>query len=77
MAPKAAAGAPKAKAPKAAPAHPKYAVMVAEAISELKERTGSSRQVNECCADAKLVTQLLSALFLLHSLFMFDGNLPC
>jgi hypothetical protein len=40
MAPKAASG----KAKKAA-THPKYSVMVAEAIKELKEHTGSSRQV--------------------------------
>ena len=36
MAPKAAA------APKEPPAHPKYEVMIADAISSLKDRTGSS-----------------------------------
>merc|ERR1711892_1597829 len=39
------APAPKVKkAPKAPAAHPKYSVMIAAAITELKDRTGSSRQ---------------------------------
>merc|ERR1712129_322247 len=39
------AEAPKAKkAPKAPAAHPKYSVMIATAITTLKDRTGSSRQ---------------------------------
>merc|ERR1712204_167262 len=32
------------KAPKAPAAHPKYSVMIATAITTLKDRTGSSRQ---------------------------------
>merc|ERR1712106_823509 len=39
------APAPKVKkAPKAPAAHPKYSVMIAAAITDLKDRTGSSRQ---------------------------------
>ena len=39
------APAPKVKkAPKAPAAHPKYSVMIAAAITTLKDRTGSSRQ---------------------------------
>merc|ERR1712123_209869 len=36
--------APAPKAPKAPAAHPKYSVMIATAITTLKDRTGSSRQ---------------------------------
>merc|ERR1711935_777305 len=38
------AAAPAKKAPKAPAAHPKYSVMIATAITTLKDRTGSSRQ---------------------------------
>merc|ERR1712021_94597 len=38
------AAAPAKKAPKAPAAHPKYSVMIAAAITALKDRTGSSRQ---------------------------------
>merc|ERR1712106_1086566 len=51
------AEAPKAKkAPKAPAAHPKYSVMIATAITTLKDRTGSSRQaiLKHICANNKV-----------------------
>ena len=55
----AAAAAPKAKKatkPKAPAAHPKYSVMIAAAITALKDRTGSSRQaiLKYICANYKV-----------------------
>ena len=46
----------KAKAPKAPAAHPKYSVMIAAAITALKDRTGSSRQaiLKHICANNKV-----------------------
>merc|ERR1712137_126897 len=55
-----AAAAPKAKKaaakPKAPAAHPKYSVMIAAAITALKDRTGSSRQaiLKYICANYKV-----------------------
>merc|ERR1712102_191253 len=54
-----AAEAPKAKKaskPKAPAAHPKYSVMIAAAITSLKDRTGSSRQaiLKYICANYKV-----------------------
>merc|ERR1711994_476138 len=42
--------------PKVAPAHPKYSVMIAAAITALKDRTGSSRQaiLKYICANYKV-----------------------
>merc|ERR1711993_236749 len=42
--------------PKVAPAHPKYSVMIAAAITALKDRTGSSRQaiLKYVCANYKV-----------------------
>merc|ERR1739846_221545 len=42
--------------PKVAPAHPKYSVMIAAAITSLKDRTGSSRQaiLKYICANYKV-----------------------
>ena len=51
------APAPKVKkAPKAPAAHPKYSVMIAAAITALKDRTGSSRQaiLKYICANYKV-----------------------
>ena len=51
------APAPKVKkAPKAPAAHPKYSVMIAAAITTLKDRTGSSRQaiLKYICANYKV-----------------------
>merc|ERR1711892_736742 len=51
------APAPKAKkVPKAPAAHPKYSVMIATAITTLKDRTGSSRQaiLKHICANNKV-----------------------
>ena len=44
------------KAPKAPAAHPKYSVMIAAAITTLKDRTGSSRQaiLKYICANYKV-----------------------
>merc|ERR1712129_57494 len=64
------AAAPKAKkAPKAPASHPKYSVMIATAITTLKDRTGSSRQaiLKHICANnkvdaAKAAVQVLLAL---------------
>ena len=55
----AAAAAPKVKKatkPKAPAAHPKYSVMIAAAITALKDRTGSSRQaiLKYVCANYKV-----------------------
>merc|ERR1712244_96840 len=46
----------KAAKPKVAPAHPKYSVMIAAAITALKDRTGSSRQaiLKYICANYKV-----------------------
>merc|ERR1712123_340045 len=61
--------APAPKAPKAPAAHPKYSVMIATAITTLKDRTGSSRQaiLKHICANnkvdaAKAVVQVRLAL---------------
>merc|ERR1712060_598201 len=59
----------KASKPKAPAAHPKYSVMIAAAITSLKDRTGSSRQaiLKYICANykvdaAKAVVQVRLAL---------------
>merc|ERR1711970_309467 len=46
----------KASKPKAPAAHPKYSVMIAAAITALKDRTGSSRQaiLKHICANNKV-----------------------
>merc|ERR1712072_493840 len=46
----------KASKPKAPAAHPKYSVMIAAAITSLKDRTGSSRQaiLKYICANYKV-----------------------
>merc|ERR1711902_121839 len=51
-----AAPAKKASKPKAPAAHPKYSVMIAAAITALKDRTGSSRQaiLKYICANYKV-----------------------
>merc|ERR1711887_447629 len=63
------APAKKASKPKAPAAHPKYSVMIAAAITTLKDRTGSSRQaiLKYICANykvdaAKAATQVRLAL---------------
>merc|ERR1712060_630297 len=63
------APAKKASKPKAPAAHPKYSVMIAAAITSLKDRTGSSRQaiLKYICANykvdaAKAVVQVRLAL---------------
>merc|ERR1711923_423943 len=63
------APAKKASKPKAPAAHPKYSVMIATAITTLKDRTGSSRQaiLKYICANykvdaAKAAVQLRMAL---------------
>merc|ERR1711990_1141912 len=50
------APAKKASKPKAPAAHPKYSVMIAAAITSLKDRTGSSRQaiLKYICANYKV-----------------------
>merc|ERR1712053_6942 len=50
------APAKKASKPKAPAAHPKYSVMIAAAITALKDRTGSSRQaiLKYICANYKV-----------------------
>merc|ERR1711870_143671 len=50
------APAKKAAKPKAPAAHPKYSVMIAAAITSLKDRTGSSRQaiLKYICANYKV-----------------------
>merc|ERR1712055_75538 len=50
------APAKKATKPKAPAAHPKYSVMIAAAITALKDRTGSSRQaiLKHICANNKV-----------------------
>merc|ERR1712031_95509 len=50
------APAKKASKPKAPAAHPKYSVMIASAITSLKDRTGSSRQaiLKYICANYKV-----------------------
>merc|ERR1712064_206318 len=50
------APAKKASKPKAPAAHPKYSVMIAAAITTLKDRTGSSRQaiLKYICANYKV-----------------------
>merc|ERR1711937_750325 len=50
------APAKKASKPKAPAAHPKYSVMIAAAITALKDRTGSSRQaiLKYICANHKV-----------------------
>merc|ERR1711979_45314 len=50
------APAKKASKPKASAAHPKYSVMIAAAITSLKDRTGSSRQaiLKYICANYKV-----------------------
>merc|ERR1712038_647875 len=50
------APAKKASKPKAPAAHPKYTVMIAAAITSLKDRTGSSRQaiLKYICANYKV-----------------------
>merc|ERR1739846_55725 len=50
------ATAKKASKPKAPAAHPKYSVMIAAAITSLKDRTGSSRQaiLKYICANYKV-----------------------
>merc|ERR1712033_103916 len=63
------APAKKASKPKAPAAHPKYSVMIAAAITSLKDRTGSSRQAilkhivaNNKVDAAKAATQVRLAL---------------